>query len=178
MMHTNNEDPLTTLKPELYVASNQKQWSANLMTLESFQKSFGRDEKGDQQYLDLGWPAGCLPCRRIVAVDIFRDMVEYAMGHFAHPKIKYEVLDVVADDVSGFVKRYGQFDRALKNIALLMKPGGSCLLLFCATTPLMRLPPGTGSDEALGEIRAAERCATACFVQQAAASCRKDAVPH
>ncbi|XP_002403186.5 juvenile hormone acid O-methyltransferase [Ixodes scapularis] len=162
-MHANNDDSLTTLKPELYVASNQIQWGVNLKALENFQKSFGRDEKGEQQYLDLGCGTGdftregllprCLPCRRIVAVDVSRDMVEYARSHFAHPKITYDVLDVVADDVSDFVERHGQFDsvfsffclnwvrnqeKALKNIALLMKPGGNCLLLFCASTPLMR----------------------------------------
>ncbi|XP_029830971.3 juvenile hormone acid O-methyltransferase-like [Ixodes scapularis] len=162
-MHVNNEDFLSTLKPELYVAYDRKQWSANVVTLESFQKSFGRNEGGEQRYLDLGCGAGdftregllprCLPCRRIVAVDVSRDMVEYARSHFAHPKITYDVLDVVTDDVSDFVKRHGQFDsvfsffclnwvrnqeKALKNIALLMKPGGSCLLLFCASTPLMR----------------------------------------
>ncbi|EEC10701.1 acid methyltransferase, putative, partial [Ixodes scapularis] len=79
-------------------------------------------------------------------------MVEYARSHFGHPKIAYDVLNAVEEDVSGFMGRYGQFDhvfslfclnwvkdqaKALKNIALLMKPGGSCLLLFVASTSLM-----------------------------------------
>ncbi|KAM7291548.1 juvenile hormone acid O-methyltransferase-like [Ixodes scapularis] len=162
-MQTNTETSLTTLKPELYVASNRWQWRQNLLALERFQKSFKRDAQGEEQYLDLGCGTGdftrecllprCLPCRRIVAVDVSKDMVEYARSHFAHPKIAYDVLGAAEDDVSGFVARYGRFDhvfsffclnwvkdqaKALKNIALLMKPGGSCLLLFVATTPLMR----------------------------------------
>ncbi|KAG0425102.1 hypothetical protein HPB47_027708 [Ixodes persulcatus] len=162
-MQMNSEVALTTLKPELYVSSNRWQWRQNLLALERFQKSFRRDAQGEEQYLDLGCGTGdfsrecllprCLPCRRIVAVDVSKDMVEYATSHFAHPKIVYDALSAADDDVTGFVARYGRFDhvfsffclnwvkdqaKALKNIALLMKPGGSCLLLFVATTPLMR----------------------------------------
>ncbi|KAG0424133.1 hypothetical protein HPB47_000119 [Ixodes persulcatus] len=160
-MQVNSEGALTKLNPELYMASNSWQCRHNLMALERFQKSFKRDAKGEEQYLDLGCGTGdftredmlphCLPCGRIVAVDVSKDMVEHARGHFAHPKIVYDVLNAVEDDVSCFVGRYGQFDhvfslfclnrvkhqaKAFKNIALLMKPGGSCLLLFVASTPL------------------------------------------
>lgn len=137
--------------------------SAAADELNHLQVSLPIDPAGGQQFLDLGCGTGivtrdvllprCPPFRRIVAVDASRDMVEYARRHFAHVKICYDVLDIVKDDVSGFVERYGQFDRvysqfclnwvkdqakALKNVTKLMKPGGVALFRFYAATPLMR----------------------------------------
>ncbi|KAM7301463.1 juvenile hormone acid O-methyltransferase [Ixodes scapularis] len=122
------------------------------------------DETKEQQFLDLGCGTGdftrdhLLPLwpevGRIVAVDVSQDMVEYAKRKFSHPKIYYDVLDIGGNGVADFVRRYGQFDRvysflclhwtrdqekAFKNIADLMKPGGECLLYFIASVSSMRL---------------------------------------
>ncbi|EEC17873.1 acid methyltransferase, putative [Ixodes scapularis] len=145
-MTANTEPRSSTLKPELYM---------------DVTGSCG--PTGGQQFLDLGCGTGnvtrdvllprCPPFRRIVAVDASTDMLEYARQHFAHPKISYDVLDILADNVSDFVERYGQFDRvyslfcfnwvrdqekALKNVAELMKPGGEAYFRFYAATPVMR----------------------------------------
>ncbi|XP_040076608.1 juvenile hormone acid O-methyltransferase-like [Ixodes scapularis] len=76
-------------------------------------------------------------------------MIELARKHFPHPKICYDLLDISASEVTDFVLKYGQFDRvfsffclhwikdqktAMKNVAMMMKPGGDCLLLFNACT--------------------------------------------
>lgn len=122
------------------------------------------DDIKKPQILDVGCGTGdftrdhllprCPDVERIVAVDISQDMVEFAKKHFAHPKIRYDVFDISRHDMTEFVERYGQFDRvysffclswtndqetALKNIEELLKPGGGCLLLFTATSSIMRL---------------------------------------
>ncbi|XP_040071031.1 juvenile hormone acid O-methyltransferase-like [Ixodes scapularis] len=76
-------------------------------------------------------------------------MIEFARKHFPRPKICYDLLDISASEVTDFVLKYGQFDRvfsffclhwindqktAVKNVAMMMKPGGDCLLLFNACT--------------------------------------------
>ncbi|KAM7314211.1 putative methyltransferase-like protein SPBC21C3.07c [Ixodes scapularis] len=107
----------STLEPELYMDITEADWlSAAAVELSLLQVSLPIDSAGGQQFLDLGCGTGivtrdvllprCPPFRRIVAVDASRDMVEYAMRHFAHVKICYDVLDIVADDVSGFVERF------------------------------------------------------------------------
>ncbi|CAN8000454.1 unnamed protein product, partial [Ixodes hexagonus] len=113
----------------------------------------------EQQFLDLGCGTGdvtrdallprCLPVGRIVAVDVSEDKIKTAKKSFAHPKICYDVLDAVADDVSAFVKKYGQFDRVyaiflfnwvkdqekgFKNVFKLLKPGGECFFMFYASS--------------------------------------------
>ncbi|KAG0428766.1 hypothetical protein HPB47_024262 [Ixodes persulcatus] len=161
-----------TIDPLLYVNDNGLQWFCNSQALEELKTSFKAETIGDHgQILDLGCGTGdftrngllprCLPCRRIVAVDSSHDMIDYASKHFAHPNICYDVLDA-AGDVSGLVERYGQFDRvysffalhfvkdqekALKNIARLMRPGGECLLLFCSRSTGMQVLRAIGTME-------------------------------
>ncbi|EEC03163.1 acid methyltransferase, putative [Ixodes scapularis] len=153
-----------TLTPELYVNVTAAKWfSTSADVLRSVQGSFPSGPTEDQQFLDLGCGPGnitrdvllpqCPPCRRLVAVDSSEDMLKYARERFSHPKIVYDTLDIVSDDLSEFVGRYGLFDRvyalhllnwlkdqeqALKNIAKLMKPGGEALFTFSASTPQMR----------------------------------------
>uniref|UniRef100_A0A6B0V6G5 Putative hormone acid o-methyltransferase n=1 Tax=Ixodes ricinus TaxID=34613 RepID=A0A6B0V6G5_IXORI len=153
-----------TLMPELYVNVTAVKWfpmSADI--LRDVQGSFPSGPSEDQQFLDLGCGPGnithdvllpqCLPCRRLVAVDSSEDMLRYAKERFSHPKIVYDTLDIVSDDLSEFVGRYGLFDRvyalhllnwlkdqeqALKNIAKFMTPGGEALFTFSASNPQMR----------------------------------------
>ncbi|KAL1462027.1 hypothetical protein MTO96_043262 [Rhipicephalus appendiculatus] len=73
-------------------------------------------------------------------------MVSFAREHNAHPKLAYEQLDITGD-VSQLLEKYGRFDRlyvfnslnrvkdqatAWRNIENLLKPGGECLLFYCA----------------------------------------------
>ncbi|CAN8031043.1 unnamed protein product [Ixodes persulcatus] len=160
----NTEPTEYTLTPDLYVNVTAAKWfytSADV--LRSVQGSFPSVPTEDQQFLDLGCGPGnitrdvllpqCPPCRRLVAVDSSEDMLKYARERFSHPKICYDTLDIVPDDLSDFVGRYGLFDRvyalhllnwlkdqeqALKNIATLMRPGGEALFIFTASTPQMR----------------------------------------
>ncbi|KAM7281598.1 uncharacterized protein ISCGN_006274 [Ixodes scapularis] len=162
MVHT--EPTQTTLMPELYVNVTSAKWfTIAADELRAVLATFPRGPTEDQQFLDLGCGSGnvtrdvllpqCPPCRRFVAVDASEDMLKYAREHFAHPKICYAALDILADDVSDFVERYGLFDRvysllcfnwlkdqekALKNVVKLMKPGGEALFWFNARTPQMR----------------------------------------
>ncbi|CAN7996967.1 unnamed protein product [Ixodes pacificus] len=154
----------TPLKPQLYMDATGQTWfSAAVDELDSLQDYFKSDNNEDHQYLDLGCGTGditrdgllprCLPCRKIVAVDVSKYMVDYARMNFPHPKITYDVLDIVWDDVPEFVKRYGQFERvcslfcfnwvkdqekAFKNVANVMKPGGKGFFRFYAASPHMR----------------------------------------
>ncbi|KAG0444544.1 hypothetical protein HPB47_013675 [Ixodes persulcatus] len=159
----NSETTYSTIDPEIYVVRSNIQRALNLQVLDLLEGSFMNDTK-EQQFLDVGCGTGdftrdhllprCTPLRRMVAVDVSEDMVEYAKKNFAHPNICYDVLDISGNGVAYFVKRYGQFDRVysflclqrtsnqeavLKNIAGLLKPGGGCLLLFGASTGVMRL---------------------------------------
>ncbi|KAG0434537.1 hypothetical protein HPB47_019030 [Ixodes persulcatus] len=160
----NTESTEYTLTPDLYVNVTAAKWfSISADVLRSVQGSFPNGPTEDQQFLDLGCGPGnitrdvllpqCPPCRRLVAVDSSEDMLKYARERFSHPKIVYDTLDIVSDDLSEFVGRYGLFDRvyalhllnwlkdqeqALKNIAKLMKPGGEALFTFSASTPQMR----------------------------------------
>ncbi|CAN8032011.1 unnamed protein product [Ixodes persulcatus] len=127
--------------------------------LDLLHRSLLKSSTEDQQFLDLGCGKGdvtretllprCLPVGRIVAVDVSKDKIETAKKTFAHPKICYDVLDALADDVSTFVKKYGQFDRVyaiflfnwvkdqekgFKNVFELLKPGGECLFMFYASS--------------------------------------------
>ncbi|KAL1417983.1 hypothetical protein MTO96_005970 [Rhipicephalus appendiculatus] len=73
-------------------------------------------------------------------------MVSFAREHNAHPKLAYEQLDIT-EDVSVLLEKYGPFDRlyafnslnrvknqaaAWRNMQTLLKPGGECLLFYCA----------------------------------------------
>ncbi|CAN7940215.1 unnamed protein product [Ixodes hexagonus] len=108
-MHANGESSVTTLKPELYMAFNHRQWYCNLGTLERYQKKRRTISRFGLWHgrLYARWPLPrCLPCGRVVPVDVSMDMVECVRSHFAHPKISYDVLDIAADDVSCFVAQY------------------------------------------------------------------------
>ncbi|CAN8031041.1 unnamed protein product [Ixodes persulcatus] len=160
----NTEPTEHTLIPELYVNVTAAKWfPASADLLRSVQGSFLSGPADDQQFLDLGCGPGnitrdvllpqCLPCRRLVADDSSEDMLRYARERFSHPKICYDTLDILSDDLSEFVGRYGLFDRvyalhllnwlkdqeqALKNIAELMKPRGEALFIFSASNPPIR----------------------------------------
>ncbi|KAM7303193.1 juvenile hormone acid O-methyltransferase isoform X1 [Ixodes scapularis] len=148
--------PDVTFLPEVYVKANDLQRTLNIWTLERLGTSFKSRPNAGQQFMDVGCGSGdftrqqllprCQPCRRIVATDISESMVRYARENFAHPQIEYEVHDI-SKDVSGLVRKYGQFNRvysfcalhwvkdhvtAFRNISDLMSSEGECLLLFVA----------------------------------------------
>ncbi|CAN7947552.1 unnamed protein product [Ixodes hexagonus] len=159
-----NQTAVSTLQPKLYNDANGGPWfSVAVGALEAMKAACRNDAKEDQQFLDLGCGSGdvtrdtllprCLPCRRVVAVDVSEDMIDYAKTHFGHPKICYDILDIVADDMTDFVERYGRFDRvysfycfnwlknqekAFRNVAELLKPGAECLFWFFADSPHIR----------------------------------------
>ncbi|XP_029843575.2 juvenile hormone acid O-methyltransferase-like isoform X1 [Ixodes scapularis] len=149
--------------PEIYIKSNQSQRAMGIQTLNALHESFGIKPNASQQFLDVGCGTGdftrqellprCQPCRRIVATDISRAMVEYAEENFAHPQIAYEVHDIEGD-ISGLVRKYGKFDRvysffvlhwaedltaALRNVAALMTAQGECMLVFAAQLAMYRV---------------------------------------
>ncbi|KAH7933055.1 hypothetical protein HPB49_007587 [Dermacentor silvarum] len=130
--------------------------------LEFCQKVFRNEPDETQQFLDVGCGIGdltrdellprCLPCRRIVAVDVSSEMVEHAASHYQNDKLEFRRLDIVSDEeVIKFIDEHGLFDRlysfhtvtwvrdqakAMKNMAKLLKPGGECLLIFHASLRL------------------------------------------
>ncbi|CAN7990123.1 unnamed protein product [Ixodes hexagonus] len=117
---------------------------------------FRRPSSDCEQMLDIGCGTGSFtrdvllpwskPCRKMVAIDAVQTMVDYAKANYAHPDVRYEVLDA-AGDVTKFLDKHGRFHRiysfyclhwirdqkaAFANIGKLLKDGGGCLLLFCA----------------------------------------------
>ncbi|KAG0417617.1 hypothetical protein HPB47_005467 [Ixodes persulcatus] len=149
----------STFVPVQYAEGHSFQSASNSMTLHLFQPCFTRVPDANQQFLDIGCGTGdftlqgllprCQPCRRIVAVDSSQMMIQHAQEKFAHPQITYDFLDI-REDVSEFIKKYGQFDRvysfyvlhwakdqytAFKNISDLMTPEGECLQMFGARLP-------------------------------------------
>ncbi|XP_075742291.1 juvenile hormone acid O-methyltransferase-like [Rhipicephalus microplus] len=117
----------------------------------------GKRTPGPFQFLDVGCACGTATKKillpnspdsvdRIVGVDICSNMVSFAREHNAHPKLAYEQLDITGD-VSQLLEKYGPFDRlyvfnslnrvkdqaaAWRNMQKLLKPGGECLLFYCA----------------------------------------------
>ncbi|KAH7942738.1 hypothetical protein HPB52_000687 [Rhipicephalus sanguineus] len=153
------------IAPEMYIELNDygSYYSRRVLevNIEVFKMAFSTPSDESQQFLDIGCGTGdftrehilptCEPCRRIVAVDSSEIMLKYAREKYAHEKIVYEHLDI-DNDVSGFLKKHGAFQRvysfrtlqwsqdlsgALRNIAELLVPGGECLLLFFARAFLM-----------------------------------------
>lgn len=120
--------------------------------------TFRRPLNECQQILDVGCGIGdftrdvllprCHPCRNVVGVDISPRMMSHAKKYYAHPGIRYDILDAGSrDDVSEFVDSYGKFDRIYSfyclhwisdqkatfgNIGTLLRDDGECLLVFCA----------------------------------------------
>ncbi|KAH9365256.1 hypothetical protein HPB48_015942 [Haemaphysalis longicornis] len=109
------------------------------------------------QFLDVGCGPGSftlqhllprLPSglKRLVAVDNLESMLELAKKKNGHQKIEYKKLDILSErDVANFVNTEGNFrmvcsfltlhligdhQRAMKNIATLMEPGGECFIIF------------------------------------------------
>ncbi|XP_049512538.1 juvenile hormone acid O-methyltransferase-like isoform X2 [Dermacentor silvarum] len=76
--------------------------------LEFCQKVFRNEPDETQQFLDVGCGIGdltrdellprCLPCRRIVAVDVSSEMVEHAASHYQNDKLEFRRLDIVSDE--------------------------------------------------------------------------------
>ncbi|CAN7949623.1 unnamed protein product [Ixodes hexagonus] len=141
----------------MYARANKGQKHSNRSVLNFLQETFNAAAGNNHQVLDIGCGPGdftrddllprCMPCRRIVATDVSRDMLDFAMTHNAHAKIQYEFLDI-GGDVSDFLSKHGQFERvysfqclhwtnqkaAFENIARLLAPGGECLLHYPART--------------------------------------------
>ncbi|XP_077488776.1 juvenile hormone acid O-methyltransferase-like isoform X4 [Amblyomma americanum] len=131
--------------------------------LDTFHLAAHCDAGVGQQFIDVGCGPGNLtlhyllprlpPCRRLVAVDQSPVLLKAAKEKYSHPKIEYLQLDIL-DDVDGFVREQGQFQRlysfatlhwvrdqrrAMRHIEKLMAPGGECMLLFKWTAHFMHL---------------------------------------
>ncbi|KAH7933692.1 hypothetical protein HPB49_015948 [Dermacentor silvarum] len=160
-----NNDTSTTVffTPRYYAHNNCFQRKFSNWVLDFCQALFRREPDETQQFLDLGCGTGdftrecllprCLPCRRMVAVDLSTDMVDYAKSHWIHDALEFRKLDITVDeDVADLLGEYGAFDRvysfhclhwtlnaptSLKNVARLLKPGGECLLVFHASLQAM-----------------------------------------
>ncbi|XP_037580459.2 juvenile hormone acid O-methyltransferase [Dermacentor silvarum] len=150
---------VNVFKPEQFVGDKRLLRNFSRWLLDFCQTVFRREPDETQQFLEVGCGIGdltrdellprCLPCRRIVAVDLSAEMVEHSTRHSHHEKIEYGKLDIASDeDVAAFVDEHGLFDRvysfytlswardqakALKNVARLLKPRGECLLVFHAS---------------------------------------------
>ncbi|XP_075529922.1 juvenile hormone acid O-methyltransferase-like [Dermacentor variabilis] len=154
-----NSSAANVFKPQQFVGNKRLSRNFSRWVLDFSQRVFRRESDESQQFLDVGCGIGdltreellprCLPCRRIIAVDLSAEMVEHAARHSHHEKIEYGKLDIVSEeDVGEFIDEHGLFDRvysfntlswvrdqaaALKNVARLLKPRGECLLLFPAS---------------------------------------------
>lgn len=154
--------------------------------------SFKHGPDSTKQHLEIGCGPGgstksvvlghCSPCSRLVATDKATDMIEAARRTSSHPSIHYDVLDVEAGDVAGFVKKYGQFDRVYslltwhylgdqlkgyRNLRHLMKDGGECLVSACIESMFLNawldvfltgkwgpfVPVSTSTGKSLFELR-------------------------
>lgn len=147
---------MVTFRPHQFEGEKEMPRQHIRWMLEFCQKTFRREPDETQQFLDVGCGIGdltreellprCLPCLRIVAVDVSAEMVEHAARHYHNDRLEFRRLDIVNDEeVTKFIDEYGRFDRvysfhtliwvrdqarALKNVASLLKPGGECLLIF------------------------------------------------
>ncbi|CAN8007522.1 unnamed protein product, partial [Ixodes pacificus] len=107
--------------------ANDFQRTLNIRTLERMGTSFKSRPNTGQQFMDIGCGTGdftrqellprCQPCRRIVATDIGESVVRFARENFSHPQIEYQAHDI-SKDVSGLVRKYGQFNRVYSFFAL------------------------------------------------------------
>ncbi|XP_077531172.1 uncharacterized protein LOC144143270 [Haemaphysalis longicornis] len=122
------------------------------------------NEPPPRQCIDIGCGPGSftlehlLPrvpawCEKLVAVDNSQAMLQLAREKYAHPNIEYKCLDITVDaDVATFIVKSGQFplvyslgalhwirdqQKAMRNIATLMAPGGECFVTFPGTMMLI-----------------------------------------
>ncbi|XP_070382640.1 juvenile hormone acid O-methyltransferase-like [Dermacentor albipictus] len=125
---------IVAFKPHQFEGAKRLPRQQTRWMLDFCQRVFRREPDETQQFLDVGCGIGdltrdellprCLPCRRMVAVDVSADMDR---------------------DVAEFIDEHGLFDRvysfhtvtwvrdqakALKNVARLLKPRGECLFIF------------------------------------------------
>lgn len=158
-LNENSMDP--TLPPSLYRSGNSPQLTEATRLLKRVEKGFRRTATQRPRYLDVGCGTGNLTREillkhggdfaEMVGVDISSGMIDWARQHAPHPRLSYDVLDIEKGDASGFVNKYGKFDRvysffclnwvcdkrrALRNIAVLLGDEGQFLLAFLVRTDL------------------------------------------
>uniref|UniRef100_T1IRK8 Methyltransferase domain-containing protein n=1 Tax=Strigamia maritima TaxID=126957 RepID=T1IRK8_STRMM len=143
---------------ELYANSNAFQKRDTSMVLSEFMPLM--NWSNDDEILDVGagsgdvtrnllWP-GCVKFDRIVGIDRSQKMVNYAREHFENERLSFEQMDI-ADAVQpinvfprGFTKIFSFFclhwiqkqRKAISNLYQLLRPGGTCLLVFLARNPV------------------------------------------
>lgn len=96
------------LTPQYYAHNNGFQRKFSNWVLDFCQALFRRETDETQQFLDLGCGTGdftrecllprCLPCRRMVAVDLSADMIDYARSHWVHDALEFRKLDITVDE--------------------------------------------------------------------------------
>ncbi|XP_077491097.1 uncharacterized protein LOC144101772 isoform X1 [Amblyomma americanum] len=150
-------------REDIFVENADRHAEVVAQLLDTFHLAAHWDAGVGQQFIDVGCGPGNLtlhyllprlpPCRRLVAVDQSPVLLKAAKEKYSHPKIEYLQLDIL-DDVDGFVREQGQFQRlysfatlhwvrdqrrAMRHIEKLMAPGGECMLLFKWTAYFMHL---------------------------------------
>ncbi|XP_077491084.1 uncharacterized protein LOC144101768 isoform X3 [Amblyomma americanum] len=150
-------------REDIFVENGDLHAEVVAQLLDTFHLAAHCDAGVGQQFIDVECGPGNLtlhyllprlpPCRRLVAVDQSPVLLKAAKEKYSHPKIEYLQLDIL-DDVDGFVREQGQFQRlysfatlhwvrdqrrAMRHIEKLMAPGGECMLLFKWTAYFMHL---------------------------------------
>lgn len=143
------------IPPGLYRSANGFQRRDNIRALTELGRRLKKTANERPRCLDIGCACGDFTRdvllerfearSSVVAVDISSEMIAYAREHSPHPSITYDVLDIAEPDVSGFVEKYGGFERvysffclhwvkdqaaAFRNIAAFLRGDGEYLLLF------------------------------------------------
>lgn len=145
------------LDPVSYTSFKENTYRDNLTAWDSVK--FRRPANEWNQYLDVGCGTGNFlkehqlprlrPCRRVVATDCSRDMLEYARSHTDEPEVTFELFDIERGDPQTIVDKYGEFDRlyafltfqyvwdltrAYRSVYQLLKDGGECLIVYFTRT--------------------------------------------
>ncbi|KAK8783360.1 hypothetical protein V5799_010275, partial [Amblyomma americanum] len=140
------------MNPLHYVDLSANNFRENLRAMECVKFKSPPEYQG--QYLDLGCGPGDFlaehllprlrPCKRVVAVDISTEMLDYARKQHQHPEVFYEQLDIEHGDPRTITEKHGVFDgvyafmalhfvkdleKTYYNISRLLKEGGECLAL-------------------------------------------------
>ncbi|KAH9377093.1 hypothetical protein HPB48_019208 [Haemaphysalis longicornis] len=151
------QESAPVLDPVSYTSFKEHTYRDNLAAWDSVK--FRRPANEWNQYLDVGCGTGNFlkehqlprlrPCRRVVATDCSRDMLEYARSHTDEPEVTFELFDIERGDPQTIVDKYGQFDRlysfltfqyvwdlarAYKNVYRLLKDGGESLVVYFTRT--------------------------------------------